>query len=109
VGAGHAGNLVLREVEQNNTFPGKVVGFIDDDVRKLDRSINGIPVIGIGAGPHTDGQILVLQDMLGITLGHTAKFVKNFMADASTIQEALSNYHQEVKANTFPAEEHCFQ
>lgn len=67
------------------------------------------PVIGIGAGPDTDGQVLVLHDMLGITVGKTAKFVKNFMQDAASISEALTLYHQEVKAGTFPAEEHCFQ
>ena len=78
------------------------------EVGRLVTEAVSVPVIGIGAGPHTDGQILVLQDMLGITLSHTAKFVKNFMTDASSIQEALSNYHREVKANTFPAPEHCF-
>lgn len=67
------------------------------------------PVIGIGAGPDTDGQVLVLHDMLGITVGRTAKFVKNFMADAASIQDALAAYHQAVKAGTFPAEEHCFK
>lgn len=67
------------------------------------------PVIGIGAGPDTDGQVLVLHDMLGITIGKTAKFVKNFMADATSIQDALAAYHQAVKAGTFPAEEHCFK
>jgi len=81
---------------------------VPSEVGRLVTEAVSVPVIGIGAGPHTDGQILVLQDMLGITLGHTAKFVKNFMTDASSIQEALSNYHQEVKACTFPAEEHCF-
>lgn len=67
------------------------------------------PVIGIGAGPKTDGQVLVLHDMLGITVGKTAKFVKNFMQDAASIPEALAAYHQQVKSGTFPAEEHCFK
>lgn len=67
------------------------------------------PVIGIGAGPKTDGQVLVLHDMLGITVGKTAKFVKNFMQDASSIPEALAAYHQQVKSGAFPAEEHCFK
>ena len=67
------------------------------------------PVIGIGAGPKTDGQVLVLHDMLGITVGKTAKFVKNFMQDATSIPEALAAYHQQVKSGAFPAEEHCFK
>jgi len=67
------------------------------------------PVIGIGAGPKTDGQVLVLHDMLGITVGKTAKFVKNFMLEANTIPEALAAYHQQVKSGAFPAEEHCFK
>lgn len=46
VGAGNAGNLVFNEVNNNHTFPGTVIGFIDDDSRKLDRSIHGIPVLG---------------------------------------------------------------
>ena len=67
------------------------------------------PVIGIGAGPKTDGQVLVLHDMLGITVGKTAKFVKNFMLEADTIPAALAAYHQQVKLGTFPAKEHCFK
>jgi 3-methyl-2-oxobutanoate hydroxymethyltransferase len=67
------------------------------------------PVIGIGAGPDTDGQVLVLHDMLGITTGKTARFVKNFMAEADSIPAALSAYHQAVKTGSFPAEEHCFK
>ncbi len=67
------------------------------------------PVIGIGAGPATDGQVLVLHDLLGITPGKTAKFVKNFMQDSSSIPEALAAYHQAVKAGDFPTAEHSFQ
>ncbi|TVP45924.1 MAG: 3-methyl-2-oxobutanoate hydroxymethyltransferase [Halomonas sp.] len=67
-----------------------------------------VPVIGIGAGPDTDGQILVMHDVLGITHGRTPRFVKNFMVDADSIQTAFQNYHEAVKARTFPAQEHCF-
>lgn len=73
-----------------------------------------IPVIGIGAGSATDGQVLVLHDMLGLSLtGRSPKFVKNFMAGKDSIQAALSTYVQEVKAVTFLApntdspHEHC--
>ncbi|MDX5379634.1 MAG: 3-methyl-2-oxobutanoate hydroxymethyltransferase [Halomonas sp.] len=67
-----------------------------------------VPVIGIGAGPDTDGQILVLHDVLGITHGRTPRFVKNFMAEADDIPGAFRRYHEDVKARRFPAEEHCF-
>lgn len=68
-----------------------------------------IPVIGIGAGPDTDGQVLVLHDILGLSLsGHTPKFVRNFMQDANTINQAIENYAQAVKQGRFPASEHEF-
>ncbi|WP_136254896.1 3-methyl-2-oxobutanoate hydroxymethyltransferase [Onishia niordana] len=67
-----------------------------------------VPVIGIGAGPDVDGQILVMHDVLGITHGRTPRFVKNFMVDADNIQDAFRHYHDDVKARRFPAEEHCF-
>ncbi|MGG5873766.1 3-methyl-2-oxobutanoate hydroxymethyltransferase [Pseudomonas peli] len=68
-----------------------------------------IPVIGIGAGAATDGQVLVLHDMLGLSLsGRTPKFVKNFMAGQSSIQHAISAYVKAVKDQSFPAAEHGF-
>lgn len=67
-----------------------------------------VPVIGIGAGPDTDGQILVMHDVLGVTHGRTPRFVKNFMADADSIQTAFQLYHEAVKTRSFPAQEHCF-
>ena len=68
-----------------------------------------IPVIGIGAGSATDGQVLVLHDMLGLSLsGRTPKFVKNFMAGQSSIQHAISAYVKAVKDQSFPAAEHGF-
>lgn len=66
------------------------------------------PVIGIGAGSSTDGQVLVMHDMLGITPGKAAKFVRNFMSGASSIQEAVAHYVKAVKDGSFPAEEHTF-
>lgn len=67
-----------------------------------------VPVIGIGAGNVTDGQVLVMHDMLGITSGHRPKFVRNFMVGASSIQDAFQRYHQAVKSGEFPAAEHSF-
>ncbi len=68
-----------------------------------------IPVIGIGAGSATDGQVLVLHDMLGLSLsGRAPKFVKNFMAGQPDIQSALQAYVQAVKDVSFPGSEHGF-
>ncbi|MBB2493453.1 3-methyl-2-oxobutanoate hydroxymethyltransferase [Aquipseudomonas ullengensis] len=68
-----------------------------------------IPVIGIGAGSATDGQVLVLHDMLGLSLtGRAPKFVKNFMEGQPSIQAALAAYVEAVKNVSFPGEEHGF-
>ena len=67
-----------------------------------------IPVIGIGAGNGTDGQVLVMQDAIGITSGYTPKFTKNFLAEADSIQGAIALYMQQVADGTFPGPEHSF-
>ncbi|HZW59875.1 MAG TPA: 3-methyl-2-oxobutanoate hydroxymethyltransferase [Woeseiaceae bacterium] len=67
-----------------------------------------VPVIGIGAGPYVDGQILVLYDILDITQGRTPRFVKNFMAGHDAPLDALSAYVKAVKDGSYPAPEHCF-
>ncbi|HYP67520.1 MAG TPA: 3-methyl-2-oxobutanoate hydroxymethyltransferase [Thiobacillaceae bacterium] len=67
-----------------------------------------IPTVGIGAGPHCSGQVLVLQDVLGI-YPHSPKFSKNFMAGAGSIQGAIQAYVAAVKSGAFPGPEHCFQ
>ena len=67
-----------------------------------------VPVIGIGAGPDVDGQILVLYDVLDITPGRKPSFAKNFMQGAASIQAALENYVRAVKDGGYPAPEHCF-
>ncbi len=66
------------------------------------------PTIGIGAGVDTDGQVLVMHDMLGVFNGKTAKFVKNFMQGQHSIQDAVASYVQAVKTQTFPSAEYTF-
>jgi len=65
-----------------------------------------IPVIGIGAGADTDGQVLVLYDMLGITMDGMPSFVHNFLAGQDGVQAALAAYVRAVKDRTFPATKH---
>jgi 3-methyl-2-oxobutanoate hydroxymethyltransferase len=67
-----------------------------------------IPTIGIGAGPHTDGQVLVLQDMLGLTQDFKAKFVKSFMNGHEQFKQGIEAYVQAVNKSEFPADEHCY-
>lgn len=67
-----------------------------------------VPVIGIGAGPDVDGQILVLYDVLDITHGRTPRFVKNFQATRTSPLEALQAYVAAVKDHSYPEPEHCF-
>jgi 3-methyl-2-oxobutanoate hydroxymethyltransferase len=67
-----------------------------------------VPVIGIGAGPDCDGQVLVTYDMLDITTGRKPRFVRNFMEGAANNLEALRAYVRAVKQKEYPAPEHCF-
>ena len=78
---------------------------------ELGRSIRDeldVPVIGIGAGPDVDGQILVLYDILDITQGKTPRFVRNFQTGHSSPLEAIRAYVTAVKDRSYPAPEHCF-
>lgn len=68
-----------------------------------------IPTIGIGAGAGCDGQILVYQDMLGMFSDYVPKFVKRFADVGSVMKEAFQEYGDEVRAGSYPAQEHTFQ
>ena len=67
-----------------------------------------IPVIGIGAGNATDGQILVMHDAFGITSGYTPKFTKNFLAETGEIRAAVRQYMAQVADGSFPGPEQTF-
>jgi 3-methyl-2-oxobutanoate hydroxymethyltransferase len=81
---------------------------IPADLGQMITAETSVPVIGIGAGPATDGQILVLYDILDITSGRKPRFVQNFMEGAGTNLQACKNYVQAVKHGKYPAPEHCF-
>jgi 3-methyl-2-oxobutanoate hydroxymethyltransferase len=68
-----------------------------------------IPTIGIGAGPHCDGQVLVTHDLLGLTTGYVPKFVRQYANLGQTIQEAVKRYCDDVRAGKFPGREQEFQ
>ncbi|CAM5477475.1 3-methyl-2-oxobutanoate hydroxymethyltransferase [Rhodanobacter lindaniclasticus] len=67
-----------------------------------------IPVIGIGAGPHCDGQVLVIHDLLGVTPGKRPKFSKDFLVGRDSVAAAIRAYADDVRSGAFPAPEHCF-
>jgi 3-methyl-2-oxobutanoate hydroxymethyltransferase len=67
-----------------------------------------IPVIGIGAGAATDGQVLVFHDLLGIYDGHVARFVKRFANVREEMIKGVTAYTDEVRARRFPEEEHGY-
>jgi 3-methyl-2-oxobutanoate hydroxymethyltransferase len=76
--------------------------------REITASLD-IPTIGIGAGVHCDGQVLVVHDILGLCEKYSPKFVKKFADVSATISRGIEDYIREVKEGTFPDEEHSFK
>ena len=74
---------------------------------KVSKSLS-IPTIGIGAGPDTDGQVLVIHDMLGITQDFKPRFLRRYADLMSTIDSAVKSYVQDVKDTTFPSQEESY-
>jgi len=81
---------------------------VPNEAGRLITEALAVPVIGIGAGPAVDGQILVLYDILDITQGRTPRFVQNFQADCTSPLEAVESFVRAVKDRSYPAPEHCF-
>jgi 3-methyl-2-oxobutanoate hydroxymethyltransferase len=85
-----------------------VLEMVPGDVAKRITHELAVPTIGIGAGPHTDAQVLVWQDMAGLRTGHLPRFVKQYADLAGTLAEATRRYADEVREGVFPAAEHTF-
>ena len=105
-----AGERMLRDAKQLEAAGADMLLLecIPTDLGREITAAAQVPVIGIGAGAHTDGQILVLYDVLDITSGRKPRFVRNFMADAGTNLQALKNFVAAVKKREYPAAEHSF-
>jgi 3-methyl-2-oxobutanoate hydroxymethyltransferase len=86
-----------------------VLECIPSSVAKLISEALTIPVIGIGAGVGTDGQILVMHDMFGISANYMPKFSKNYLLETNDMRAAVSAYIDDVKASRFPGPEHSFE
>ena len=76
--------------------------------REVSESLK-IPTIGIGAGPDTDGQVLVLHDLLGMNKDFRPKFVRQFLSGQHLVVEALNNFHQAVVSGDFPSLKESFE
>ena len=96
-----------RELEKAGAFAIVLEGIPSDLAGEITDCLK-IPTIGIGAGPHCDGQILVLQDLLGITQDFTPKFVKRYLNLDAEIKKAVGQYIEEVRSGEFPAKEHSY-
>jgi len=105
-----AGQQLLKEAKQlEQAGAGMIV--LEAIPAALARDVTAalrIPTIGIGAGVDCAGQVLVLHDMLDVYPGKKAKFVKNYMRPAGSIQGAVELYVKEVKSKAFPGPEHSF-
>lgn len=85
-----------------------LVEAVAPQVTRIIRERLSIPVYGIGAGPHTDGELLIVSDLLGIFEAFTPKFVKRYAGLAEQIREAFTAYREEVKSGAFPGPEHAY-
>lgn len=102
---------VLRDalaVEEAGAFAVVLEGMPQDLAKEITERLT-IPTIGIGAGVHCDGQVLVIHDMLGLFDDFTPKFVKRFADLKTAMSGAVKDYLSEVKAQQFPAPEHSFK
>ncbi len=110
-GRGDAADEVLADahaVTEAGAFA-VVLEMVPGDVAKRVTHDIAVPTIGIGAGPHTDAQVLVWQDMAGMrTGGHTPRFVKAYADLAGVLSEATKRYAEEVRDGVFPAPSHTF-
>jgi 3-methyl-2-oxobutanoate hydroxymethyltransferase len=109
-GRGDAAEQVMldaRAVAEAGAFA-VVLEMVPGDVTKRVTSELSIPTIGIGAGPHTDAQVLVWQDMAGLRTGPMPRFVKRYAEVAGVLSDAATRYAAEVRSGEFPAAEHTF-
>ena len=96
-----------RLLEESGAFS-ILLEAIPSEIGRIITERAGIPIIGIGAGPHTDGQVLVVHDALGFFKGHKAKFVKQYCNLNDIIRNALQEYRKDVENKGYPAAEHGY-
>ena len=97
-----------RAVEEAGAF-GILLEAIPPEVGKVITETLKIPILDIGAGPHRDGQLLIVSDMLGIFEAFTPRFVKRYATLAKAIITAFQKYVNDVRSGGFPEEQHCYK
>ena len=104
-----ADELVLqaKELEDAGADVLLVEGIPGEVGRRVTEAVE-VPVIGIGAGEATDGQILVLHDVLGVSPGKRPKFAKDFLSGAPSVGDAIRTFVREVKEGEYPGPEHIY-
>ncbi|MFC2134348.1 3-methyl-2-oxobutanoate hydroxymethyltransferase [Bacteroidota bacterium] len=96
-----------KSLEKAGCF-GLVLELVPAQLAKQITDELSIPTIGIGAGPYTSGQVLVLQDLLGMDKDFEPKFLRKYLNGYDMIKEALNKYNADVKSKSFPSEEESF-
>jgi len=96
-----------KAVEEAGAFSVVLEGIPSGIAEKITQRLK-IPTIGIGAGVHCDGQVLVLHDMLGLSNRKVPKFVKQYDQLSERISSAIKNYCEEVRSEKFPDADHCY-
>jgi 3-methyl-2-oxobutanoate hydroxymethyltransferase len=105
-----AADQILRDavaVQEGGAFSLVLEGIPAELAERITHEVD-IPTIGIGAGPHCDGQVLVIHDMFHLFDDFTPRFVKVYADLGESMREALRRYCEDVRAGRFPGEEHCF-
>jgi 3-methyl-2-oxobutanoate hydroxymethyltransferase len=96
-----------RALEEAGVFS-IVLEKVTSEVASVITENTNVPIIGIGCGPHVDGQVLVIHDMLGLYTDFEPKFVKRYIDLSKQIFDAIKEYETEVKSGKFPQEEHMY-
>lgn len=97
-----------KAAEEAGAF-GVVLECIPQAIAKQITDAIRVPTIGIGAGPHCDGQVLVINDLLGLPSEYRPRFVKSYADLSSTINNAVVDFREEVRSGKFPGPEHAFE
>ncbi|MEM4658882.1 MAG: 3-methyl-2-oxobutanoate hydroxymethyltransferase, partial [Candidatus Methanosuratincola sp.] len=98
---------LAKAVEEKGAFSIVLESIPSSLAERITESI-GIPTIGIGAGPHCDGQVMVINDLIGLTEEPLPRFVKRFANVRETVLRSVAEFSKEVREGSFPGPEHCY-
>lgn len=96
-----------KAIEAAGVFSIVIEGVVEEVAKNITNNIS-VPTIGIGASPACDGQVLVTEDMLGLSGGYIPRFVKSYADISSNIETAVKQYAKEVRSREFPSTEYCY-